>query len=236
MDDALIDKVAWVGHQSLSGPIRGIVLRFSGLGATGMKGGADPMELEWGQAGALVVHPYHDPWAWMNPPTQRFVDELLIGLRARYGLAAGLPVVATGGSMGGHGALVYALSAPSTVTACVAVSPVCDLPFHYGERPDLPRTMHHAFGSYGDISQSLTAHSPVHQADRMPDFPYLIIHGDQDGAVAKGPHSDALVAAMRARGLDVDYQEPAGMGHCGPLDWALTRRMTEFVTDHLAPP
>lgn len=234
MNDALLNQVAWIGDRYLHGPVRGIVLRFSGLGATGLKDGADPMEMEWGQAGGLVVQPYHDPWAWMNPATRAFVDELVAGLFARYALAPNTPVIATGGSMGGHGALLYTLLSSRPVAACAANCPVCDLPFHYTERPDLPRTMHHAFGSYGDISDALVAHSPLHQAARMPDVPYLIIHGEDDRAVGKAQHSDKLVAALRARGLTVDYREQPGMGHCGPFDWTLHRRMTEFVLEQLA--
>ena len=233
MNDALLSQVAGIGDKYVNGPIRAIILRFPGLGATGMAGGPDAMELEWGQAGGLVVTPYQDPWGWMNPATRAFTDELVDGLFARYALIADTPIIATGGSMGGYEALVYTLLAQRPVAACAANCPVCDLPFHYTERPDLPRTMHHAFGSYGDISPSLVAHSPLHQADRMPDVPYLIIHGDEDRAVGKAAHSNKLVAAMRARGLTVDYREQPGMGHCGPFDWTLQRRMTEFVLEHL---
>jgi len=233
MNDALLNQVAWIGDKYVHGPVRGIILRFSGLGSTGMKDGADPMELEWGQAGGLVVTPYHDPWGWMNPAMRAFTDELVSGLFARHSLAPGTPVIATGCSMGGYGALLYTCLSGRPVAACAAVSPACDLVFHYTERPDLPRTLHHAFGSYGDISEALIAHSPWHQADQMPDVPYLLIQGDKDGLVSKAQHADKMAAALRARGLTVDYREQPGMGHCGPFDWPLHRRMTDFVLDQL---
>jgi alpha-beta hydrolase superfamily lysophospholipase len=236
MNDALLSQVAWIGDKYVNGPVRGIVLEFPGLGGMGMKGeGPDARELEWGQAGALVVVPFQDPWGWMNPQTVAFTDELVAALFARFALAPDTPVIATGGSMGGHGALIYTLLASRPVAACAANCPVCDLPFHYGERPDLPRTMHHAFGSYGDISAALVAHSPWHQAARMPDVPYLIIHGDEDRAVGKAQHSDKLVAALRGAGRNVEYVEAAGMAHCGPFDWALHRRWTDFVLEQLYP-
>ena len=129
MNPAHLHQFAWIGDKSLNGPVRGIVLRFSGLGATGMKDSADPMELEWGQSGALVVTPYHDPWGWMNPATRACTDELVDGLFTRYGLSADTPVIATGGSMGGYAALVYTLLAARPVAACAANCPVCALPF-----------------------------------------------------------------------------------------------------------
>jgi hypothetical protein len=37
------------------------------------------------------------------------------------------------------------------------------------------------------------------------------------------------MAAMRARGLRVNYQEVAGMGHCGPMP----EETTEIVNAHV---
>ena len=50
-----LDKFAWLNAEYVKGPISGIVLRFPGLGSTGMKGDPDPTYLEWGRAGALTV-------------------------------------------------------------------------------------------------------------------------------------------------------------------------------------
>lgn len=230
MHDNLLDQVAWIGHNFTRQPVRGLVLRFAGLGGfPNMIGGPDAMELEWGDAGGLVVTPYHTPWAWMNPPTRAFVDELVDGILARYKLSIETPIISTGGSMGGHGALSYTMFSRHRVAGCMANCPVCDLPFHYTERPDLPRTMHFAYGSYGDITAALTENSPLHQAAKLPDVPYLIVHGDADTAVAKAKHSDPLIAAMRARKLNVTYVEVPGMGHCWPLPWPVWRRMIDFV-------
>ena len=233
MEDSLIDKVAWVGKGDVRGPIRAVVLRFAGLGNTALKPDADSVEMEWADAGALIVAPYHNPWAWMNQPTRDFVDELVDGLFARYDLHPRTPIISSGASMGGHGALLYTILSRHKVSACYALCPVCDLPYHYTERPDLPRTMHSAFGSYGDIHETLIQNSVLHQVAQMPDIPYLIIHGLKDEAVGKLNHSDPLVAAMRVCGLKVDYKEPAQMQHCWPFDWPLLRHMTDFVLEHM---
>ena len=55
-----------------------------------------------------------------------------------------IPVVSTGGSMGGQSALVYCAYSKRTPVACVANCPVCDTVFHFTERPDLPRTLYSA--------------------------------------------------------------------------------------------
>ena len=234
MDRDLVRKVTWLSDRFTEGPVRSIVLRFGGLGGGDMRSGADLMELEWCTKGGLVVVPFANPWAWMNDATREFVDELVDGVRDLLGLPATTPVISTGGSIGGHAALIYPLYSRQPVKACLAQWPVCDLPFHYGERADLPRTMHSAYGSYGDITDRLERNSPVHQAARLPRIPYCIVHGAADQAVAKGPHSDRLVALLRAGGHQVEYLEDPDMGHGGPMTWRIARRMTDFVSENLA--
>jgi pimeloyl-ACP methyl ester carboxylesterase len=231
--DALLDKFAWMGSDYVKGPIKGIVLRFPGLGSAGMKSDPDPLDLEWGNAGALSVFAYQDPWGWMNAETQRFVDDVVEAIQKRHKLGPKVPVISTGGSMGGHAALLWAMKSRHPIAACLALFPVCDIPFHYTERPDLPRTFHRAYGSYEDIAEELKKHSPLHQVASMPDIPYLLIHGEKDLAVGKKAHSDKMVKAMRKRKLRVEYMERPNLGHGGPMDYETQRRMIDFVIEHL---
>ena len=231
--DALLDKFAWMGTESVKLPITGIVLRFPGLGTTAMKADPDGYDLEWGHAGALVVQAYQDPWGWMNAEVRNFVDDVVDAICARHKLGADVPLLSTGGSMGGHAALLYAMKSRHRVAACLALWPVCDLPFHYTERVDLPRTMHHAFGSYSDVAAELLDHSPLHQVAKLPEIPYLLVHGAKDMSVGKAAHSDRLVAAMRERNLRVEYVERPNLGHGGPLDYETNWRIVDFVKGQL---
>ena len=230
MNKSLIKDVAWTGEDYLGSPIKAIILRFSGLGGTeGMKTSADPQELEWANAGGLVVLPYHNPWAWMNRAAIDFVDELIDAILAKSGLPATLPIIATGGSMGGHGALTYSLKSRHPVARCLAVCPVTDLVYHYGERRDLPRTLHSAFGSYGNIEAALREYSPLHQAEKMPDIPYMLVHGEKDVAVSKAHHGDPFCRTLKQAGRNLTYLELANMEHCGPWDFASFQATTDFV-------
>ncbi len=228
--------VAWIGDEQVRGEIKGVVVVFHGLGCVGLKEGPAPEEEAWAAAGALVVFPYYGPWSWMNREARAMVDVFLGEVYQQYGLdPERIPLILTGGSMGGGSALLYARYSKHKFAACYANCPVCDVAHHFTERPDLPRTMLHAFGSYGDDMQPLLEeHSPLHQVAHMPDLPYLIVHGDADQAVAKAAHSDPMVAAMRARGLRVNYQEVADMGHCGPLPEETTGIINEFILGALA--
>ena len=234
MDAAVIKQVAWLGDAYVSKPIRGVVLSFHGLNSTWLKTDPSTEELEWSRAGGLVVFPYYGPWSWMNRQARNLVDELVDAIYMCYGLADGVPLISTGGSMGGLSALIYTRYARRPVAACSAFAPVCDFKFHFSERPDLPPTIRHALWGYPEPWESLLAeHSPLAQADRMPDIPYQIVHGDKDTAVGKARHSDPFVAALRKRSLKVDYIEVPGMGHGGPVPVDVIRRRIEFVASFM---
>ena len=228
-------EVAWIGDEEVRGEITGVVVVFHGLGFVGLKEGLSAEEEPWAAAGALVVFPYYGPWSWMNREARAMVDALITGVYREYGLDPDrVPLLLTGGSMGGGSALLYSRYSAHRPAACYANCPVCDIPYHFTERPDLPRTMYHAFGAYGDdMHELLIEHSPLHQAASMPDIPYLIVHGGADEAVAKAAHSDKLVAALRARGVQVDYEEIPEMGHCGPLPEETVGVINGFVVGAL---
>ena len=229
-----LEESAWIGRDLVKGRVKGLVLAFHGLGG-GIKTGPNTEELEWSQLGALVVQPYYGPWAWMNPPARRMVDELVDALFKLCRLSDQAPLVATGYSMGGQGSLLYSRYARRPVTACLANCPVCDLAYHVHERPDVPPTVHHAFpDASGDFDEQVAAHSPLAQVQYLPDIHYRIIHGAADRSVSKQHHSDKLVAALRRRKLRVDYVTPAAMGHCGPMPLKVLAGNVAFVRDALS--
>lgn len=220
MDAAMMKQVAWIGDDYVHGKIRGVALAFHGLGHTQEKKVPDMVELEWARAGWLVVFPYYGPWTWMNREARAFVDELVEAVYAHYRLDDSIPLVSTGGSMGGMSALLYTRYASRPVAACLALFPVCDFKYHFSERDDLPRSIYHSLRGYPESLEELFAeHSPLIQAAHMPDIPYLFIHGDMDQAVSKAAHSDKMVAALKEQGRSVEYLEVPGMGHgtCVPI-------------------
>lgn len=225
-----LKQVAWIGDAYIRGNIRGVVLVFHGLGYCDTKINAEPVELEWARDGWLVVFPYYGPWSWMNRQARGFVDELMGEVYRNYSLSGDLPLVSTGGSMGGFSSLLYTRYARRKIAACLALYPVCDLKAHFYERADLPKTICHAFLGYQESREELfKEHSPLRQVAEMPRIPYLVIHGDKDKAVNKQLHSDKMVQAMREHGLDVEYMEVPGMGHGENMPLAVMEKMIDFV-------
>ena len=121
-------------------------------------------------------------------------------------------------------ALTYMVYARHTPVACIANCPVCDLPFHYTERDDLPRTLYSAFyHEKGSINEVLLSASPIHLIEKMPEADYIIFHCEKDLAVNKENHSDLFVAGMREQGHRVIYHTVPERGHCDLSEnmWAL---------------
>jgi len=226
---------AFISENFVKQPIKGVILAFHGLGDPGLRYTLSYDETEWSDAGGLVVMPYAGPWSWMNRQARAFVDELVDAVYENFKLAKSVPLVLTGGSMGGYCSLLYARYTKHKFVRCMGIYPVCDLKHHFSERPDLPRTIHHAFTGYSEDLETLFAeHSPIAQAAKMPKVPYLLMHGDADKAVNKAAHSDRMVAEMKKHGHDVTYIEVPGMGHHDPTNLPAWRAKVDFIKAGLA--
>ena len=203
---------------------KGIVLQFIGLNGNTTMVKEDPEEaLLYAEKGILFVIPYINPWAWMNRAAVKLTDEVVDCIFETLGLPDDTPLISTGRSMGGLCSLAYAYHAERTPSAVASNCPVCDLPYHYTEREDLPRTLVSAFGEYEmPLEDALKTASPLHLAEKMPDIPYFIAHCDADMAVNKEKHSDRLVKVL-SKDHDVRYVEVPGRGHCdlSPEAWEL---------------
>ena len=210
-----VRSFAYVNDGVLQGPARGLAVEFKGLGGMEMYAEDPFMGKRFGERGILYVIPYVNPWAWMNPFAVRETDEILGAVFERIGKR--VPVAACGGSMGGLSCLVYTRYAAQTPVACVANCPVCDLPYHYTERPDLPRTLYSAFGDADGetLDAAMRKASPYHLALNrdMPKIPYTIFHCTADRAVNKEMHSDRFVAEL-AKFAPVTYIPVPDRGHC----------------------
>ncbi len=195
---------------------KGIALSFFGLGGMTMYSD-DPAEaVELAGKRIIYVIPYYDPWCWMNRQAVSYVDEIVSVIIRRFGMKDPR-IVSSGGSMGGLSSLVYAAYADIVPVMVVSNCPVCDLPYHYTERPDLPRTIYAALGNYdGTLEDAMKATSPLHLAAerKMPYIKYRILHCTADQAVNKEKHSDRLAAALEEGGYDVEYTAVPGRGHC----------------------
>ena len=204
----------------LQQPVRAIVLEFPGLGGGSCIGGSmDRGDYTILHAPALALHgvllayPFPGPWSWMNPGAVRYADLLVDALRAKHGLDENSPLVVTGGSMGGLGALIYTAASRHKVTACCAACPCVDVPKALAVKPDFPRTyLSAAMSIDAPLEEALRQFSPIHRVQELPDIPYHIMQ-DLDDELFFEPDTDAFVAALRTRAAAVSYHKLPGCKH-----------------------
>jgi len=210
-------------------PIKGIVISFFGLGGATMYDNDFAEGEFYAEKGILYVVPYNNPWAWMNNQAVKYTDEIIDVLIEKYNLDDNIPVVSTGGSMGGQSALVYTAKAKRTPVACVANCPVCDVVYHFTERKDLPRTLYSSlFNEEGTLEDALKRISPLHLIDKMPKVKYHIFHCDEDMAVNIDAHSKKLIAEFDKRKYDFTFDVIERRGHCN-LTLEMKRKFAEYV-------
>jgi dipeptidyl aminopeptidase/acylaminoacyl peptidase len=209
-----LSQFAYSNDKLCEQPIRGIVLSFSGLGWQEMYSEDSKTGKYYAKHGIIYIVPYNNPWAWMNQQAVSLTDEIVDVIISFYNLSHDIPIVSTGGSMGGQSALAYMIYAKRTPITCVVNCPVCDMIFHYTERNDLPRTLYSAFYYYeGSLEEALKSVSPIHQVVNMPDASYYIFHCEKDEAVRKDKHSDILVNEL-SKNHFVTYHVIPDRGHC----------------------
>lgn len=192
-------EYAYSNDKLIRGEIKGIVLDFPGCGTLTMRSEELDIHIVQAQKGLINIRPYYNPWCWMNRQTVRFVDEIVSVVMEHYHLPENIPIVSSGTSMGGLGALVYAHEAKRTPIRCVAHCPVCDLTHRFREGGEFPRTIYSAFGSYEDMTleEAMKTASPIHLVETMPNIPYYLFHSRADEIVNIDAHSRKFVKAMK---------------------------------------
>ncbi len=213
----------------------GIVLEFPGLGGGSCLGGnyvnekyETPYAKQLADENILLVYCCPGPWSWMNRGAVRYTELVCDALFEKFGLSETTPIAATGGSMGGLGALMWSVNTRHRVTACAAACPCCDALEGFFARPEFGRTFLDAILAYDEpIEDALRSISPLCQIDRMKDIPYyLTADGEDECFPIEG--IDAFVASTRARGLSVDYRRMPGLRH-GEFTAEAREDLTKFV-------
>ncbi len=209
-----IRQFAFVNDKLVVGDIKGVIIDFFGLDITKTYPVAPEESVRFAKKGYLHIVPYYNPWCWMNDSALAFCEKLMEITSNKYGLE-NTPVVACGASMGGLSALIYSLRAKKTPVACVTNCPVCDLPYHYVENPDMPRTIYSAFFNGDDMDEKIKRSSPMHNIAAMPDIKYTFLHCVDDDDVHIEAHTDKLVEKLKKLNRCVEYIRVPDAGHCG---------------------
>jgi dipeptidyl aminopeptidase/acylaminoacyl peptidase len=164
-------------------------------------------------------------------------DDLIDGVEwaVKQGYADPARVAIYGGSYGGYATLVGVTFTPDVFAAAISYVGPSSLvtlirsfpPYYVGD----PGT---AEAPNAEVEADLLARSPISFVDRIVT-PLMVVQGANDPRVTK-LESDQIVAALEARGVEVEYmvKDDEGHGFANPenrLD--LYRAMERFFGEHL---
>ena len=211
-------------------PVKGLVIEHhgSGCGRCGRTQGKAVTDFARFRVedGWVFVHPRTES-TWTNDSAVRLTDDLVGAIIAHYGLRTDVPILSTGYSMGGHGALVWPVFSKyrRNIRAVFANCPVTDLPVFHAYVAGLTngwarydrQTVERSYPAEAgvDYEKVLRRRSPIHLVDRLPDVPYYVNQGTADKCVQKATQSDVFVPALKAAGRKVVYFVSEGSGHIG---------------------
>ena len=219
-----ISAYANTNEEFLNGKVCGIVIELPGLGGGSCFGGSvdrgvydSPETRAFAQNGIVVAYMFPGPWSWGNRAAVRMTDAVVAALCAKYNLGDNPPIVVSGGSMGGIGALNYARYSRYTLTAVAVACPCVDVLDRFNCHPDFPRTYISAVAGYDmPLEDALKEISPMEQVAHMPHVPYYI-SSDAEDDIFPEALCDKYVDMLRAEGHDVQYYHQPGIGHGGFL-------------------
>ncbi len=227
------------GHL-LKGSPRGIAVEFPGLGGGSCLGGTMDMVPYGGDyaerlanAGILLVYMFSGPWNWMNKGAARFTDLVLDAIREKYGLPEDVPVVATGGSMGGLAGLMYPALSRLNITACAVTCP-CVNPANalFADRV-IPRSFLSTLAVFDKpFEESLKMISPAENVSSLPDIPYLVLC-DGDDELFPCCELESFAETLRENGREVEFIIMNGCRH-GEFKPDARERFTGFVIEKLS--
>ncbi|MFC8046152.1 alpha/beta fold hydrolase [Nocardia sp. NPDC057353] len=146
-----------------------------------------------------------------------------------------------GGSYGGYATLVGVTVTPDVFAAAIDYVGISSLPNFLRSlpsftRPHVANNWHLFVGDPDDPEQEaeMLARSPITYVDRIRT-PLLVLQGANDPRVVRA-ESDNLVAALRDRGVDVEYivKDDEGHGFVNPENQIdLFRAVERFLARHL---
>jgi dipeptidyl aminopeptidase/acylaminoacyl peptidase len=170
-------------------------------------------------------------------------DDLVDAVRwtVERGYADPARVAIFGGSYGGYAALVGVTFTPDVFAAAIDYVGISDLTnflrtLPVTARPHLANNWHRFVGNPDDPAQEadMLARSPITRVDDIVT-PLLVIQGANDVRVVKA-ESDNLVAALRGRGVEVEYlvKDDEGHGFVNPDNVIeMYHAVDRFLAEHL---
>jgi hypothetical protein len=122
-----VSDYAFINMDALTFPVKAVCVDFHGYTDGRMLTESDAKAKQFGKKGIARVFPYYSVWAWMSRSSQEFNEQVLDAVYQKLQIPDTVPLIITGGSMGGLTALCYQVYGKRKAVACAANCPVTDV-------------------------------------------------------------------------------------------------------------
>ena len=208
-------NLAFVNFDTLEFPVRGVEINCHGLNDMSNFRSSPRPASDLGKRGIVYVFPYYSAWAWCNDHTVAFMDSILDAVWELLSLGENIPLVITGGSMGGMTSLIYSIRGSRKPVAVGCLCPVTDMARYASGGGEGTRSVYTAVMEKGvPIERSIEKIDPMKHIGEFHRVPYLIVGGEKDYGISIELYQRPFCEKMKAAGYDVTLLCVPGMGHC----------------------
>ncbi len=209
-----ISDYAFVNMDALTFPVKAVCVDFHGYTDGRMLTESDAKAKLFGEKGIAWVFPYYSVWAWMSKSSQEFNEQVLDAVYQKLQLSDSVPLIITGGSMGGLTALCYQVYGKRKAVACAANCPVTDVGVFFRDFDHARRAILSAhILDERPLEAVMEEYSPVKFVDKLPQIPYLLVYGEKDTVITER-FMPQFVGAMKEAGHNVTHILQKDMVHC----------------------
>lgn len=222
---------AFLNEDTLQKPVKGVCIYFHGF-TDGTRYNESPFQAaELGANGIAWVFPYHSVWAWMSPTSQMFCEQVIDAVYEKLGIDDSVPLVVTGGSMGGMTALNYLLHGKRKAIACAANCPVLSVIGYFKQAKEARAAILSAhIEKDGNLEEILTDLSPAYFVEKLPKIPYFFVFGKNDPSPAINELIGELKEKLDKNAVNYKIEIREEMAHCNMNDFPDTRdRFVKFI-------
>jgi pimeloyl-ACP methyl ester carboxylesterase len=151
---------------------------------------------------------------WYAEPSRQDITDILVQLRGSFSIDEN-HVHVMGNSMGGGGALKYAMFNNEVIASLVEIHGIANFTQFYYENSGYQASLRAVYGGTPSQVPAVYANeSALGNELRFSHTPVMILHGTAD-AVVSVSQSRFLNQSLSARGYTVKYIEVPGIGHDG---------------------
>ncbi len=149
---------------------------------------------------------------WYTEPSRRDITDVMNTIRSDYNIDTN-HIHIMGNSMGGGGALKYAMFSNHVIASLVDIHGITDFTQFYFETSTYKDSLMAAYrGTPGDVPDIYADESALGNEQRFSQTPVLILHGTADNVVSVS-QSRNLYQSLSALGYTVKYIEVPGVAH-----------------------